>query len=96
LTRGRKPDTFRVQFRGDHKLSERDAAVVRWNPLVPVRAESFTLQTPHRAFRKIGVLKAPAGQNNALLSDASGRFKDYGCQRIMERRRNFPDRHTAF
>jgi hypothetical protein len=56
-------DTLLVaKKRGD--LSERDAAVVRRNPLMPIRPEAGVAQRRHGALGQAAILEAAAAQDD--------------------------------
>jgi hypothetical protein len=45
---------------GGNNLAEGNPAIIRGDALMPIWLEAFRLQTPHRPFGQIAILKASA------------------------------------
>src|SRR5262245_30456059 len=76
-------------------LSKRDAAVVRRNALMPVRAEAFFPQPPDSAFAEVFVLKTSAGQSYFLFTHAPRDGDDAFNHRVVKLRRDFSGRDSS-
>src|SRR5262249_40595312 len=76
-------------------LSQRDAAVVRRNALMPVRAKAFFSQPPDSAFGEVFVLKTSAGQNYFLFTHAPRDGDDAFNHRVVKLRRDFFGRDAS-
>jgi hypothetical protein len=49
-----------LRTKGGNDLTESNPTIVWRNALMPIRLESFRLQSPHRPFRQITILKTTA------------------------------------
>src|SRR5262245_59870871 len=76
-------------------LSQRDAAVVRRNALMPVRAEAFCQQPHDSAFGEVFVLKTSAGQNYFFFTHAPRDGDDAFNHSVVKLRRDFFGRDAS-
>ena len=79
---------------GDH-LAQGNSSIVWWNPLVPVRQETLLPHPVDRAFRQVAILKATAGQDDALVADTSRNGDDGLGQAIVKPSGDFPHGNFA-
>ena len=63
---------------------------------MPIRAETFRLQPPHRALGQITVLKTAAGKHDAVLAGPFGNGNDGLGQRVVELGGNVADGNAGF
>ena len=67
-------------------LTQRDTAVVRRNPLVPVHCKSLFFQSVNRALKKQAVLEAAAAEDDPRIAVAACDFDDQLGEGTMELR----------
>src|SRR5262245_43560725 len=73
-------------------LSQRDAAVIRRDALMPVGSKAFISQTSDGAFGQIFILKTSAGQRHSLFAHAPRDSDDHLGKSIVKFRGDAADR----
>src|SRR5262245_37325483 len=76
-------------------LSQRDAAVVRRNALMPVRAVAFFPQPPDSAFDEVSVLKTSDGKSYFLFTHSPRDCDDAFHHGVVKLRRDFTGRDAS-
>jgi hypothetical protein len=61
---------FHAAREGGDNLAQRNPAIIGRHALVPIWLEAFRLQTPHRPFGQIAILKTSAAQHHAPLTNS--------------------------
>src|SRR5262245_9874255 len=72
-------------------LSQRDAAVIRRDTLMPIRTKALVSQTADDAFGQVFVLKTSAGQRHFLFAHAPRDGDDVFNHRVVKLRRDYAD-----
>src|SRR5262245_39889505 len=69
---------------GRDDLSERDTAVVRRHPLIPIASETLLHEALYGPFRQIAILEAAARQYDPALADSFGDSNEDFHERVVK------------